>query len=102
MSFKSTTSSFLLPGNVVSLECAVKLFNFLIDESFNIGKGANPVISMVHFYLKNHGLNSVNIHLNVDNCTGQNKNNTVIQVSITHAQSCTIFFINFSTFYGES
>uniref|UniRef100_A0A1X7VGP1 Uncharacterized protein n=1 Tax=Amphimedon queenslandica TaxID=400682 RepID=A0A1X7VGP1_AMPQE len=26
-----------------------------------------------------HGLNSVNIHFHADNCTGQNKNNTVIQ-----------------------
>uniref|UniRef100_A0A1X7U668 CCHC-type domain-containing protein n=1 Tax=Amphimedon queenslandica TaxID=400682 RepID=A0A1X7U668_AMPQE len=28
---------------------------------------------------QNHGLNSVSIHFNADNCTGQNKNNTVIQ-----------------------
>uniref|UniRef100_A0A1X7U1M2 DUF7869 domain-containing protein n=1 Tax=Amphimedon queenslandica TaxID=400682 RepID=A0A1X7U1M2_AMPQE len=34
---------------------------------------------MVHFYLKNHGPNSVNIHFNADNCTWQNKNNTVIE-----------------------
>lgn len=34
---------------------------------------------MVHHYLENHGLHSANIHLNADNCSGQNKNNAVIQ-----------------------
>uniref|UniRef100_A0A1X7VS57 DUF7869 domain-containing protein n=1 Tax=Amphimedon queenslandica TaxID=400682 RepID=A0A1X7VS57_AMPQE len=34
---------------------------------------------MVHFYLKNHGLNSFSIQFNADNCLGPNKNNTVIQ-----------------------
>uniref|UniRef100_A0A1X7V6D1 DUF7869 domain-containing protein n=1 Tax=Amphimedon queenslandica TaxID=400682 RepID=A0A1X7V6D1_AMPQE len=63
----------------VCCEAIPQQVNFLIHESFDTGKGANPVISMVHFYLKNHGLNSVSIHFNADNCTGQNKNNTVIQ-----------------------
>uniref|UniRef100_A0A1X7VB99 DUF7869 domain-containing protein n=2 Tax=Amphimedon queenslandica TaxID=400682 RepID=A0A1X7VB99_AMPQE len=63
----------------VCCEAIPQQVNFLIDESFDTGKGANPVISMVHFHLKNHGLNSVSIHFNADNCTGQNKNNTVIQ-----------------------
>uniref|UniRef100_A0A1X7TYN5 DUF7869 domain-containing protein n=1 Tax=Amphimedon queenslandica TaxID=400682 RepID=A0A1X7TYN5_AMPQE len=42
-------------------------------------KGANPVISMVHIYFKNHGLNSVNIHFNADNCSWQNESDAVIQ-----------------------
>uniref|UniRef100_A0A1X7UKZ0 DUF7869 domain-containing protein n=1 Tax=Amphimedon queenslandica TaxID=400682 RepID=A0A1X7UKZ0_AMPQE len=63
----------------VCCEAIPQQVNFLIDESFDTGKEANPVISMVHFYLKNHGLNSVSIHFNADNCTGQNENNTVIQ-----------------------
>ena len=54
--------------------------NFLIDEAFDTGKGANAVISMVHYYLENHGLHAVILHFNADNCTGQNKNNAVIQV----------------------
>ena len=66
--------------------------NFLIDESFDTGKGANPVISMIHFYLKNHGLNSVTIHFNADNCIGQNKNNTV------KYNTCTIMYhLNFNS-----
>uniref|UniRef100_A0A1X7UWK5 Uncharacterized protein n=1 Tax=Amphimedon queenslandica TaxID=400682 RepID=A0A1X7UWK5_AMPQE len=79
--YKQVQFIFLLPGNVTYLVCCEAIpqkDNFLIDKSFNTGKGANPVISMVHFCLRNHGLNSVNIHFNADNCTGQNKNNTVI------------------------
>lgn len=53
--------------------------NFLIDESFDTGKGANTVISMIHFYLENYGLNTAHIH---DNCVGQNKNNAMIQVCL--------------------
>ena len=56
--------------------------NFLIDEAFDTGKGANAVISMLHYYLENHGLNATVLHFNEDNCTGQNKNNAVIQVNL--------------------
>uniref|UniRef100_A0A1X7STB3 Uncharacterized protein n=1 Tax=Amphimedon queenslandica TaxID=400682 RepID=A0A1X7STB3_AMPQE len=63
----------------VCREAIPQQVNFLIDESIDTGKGANPIKSKVHFYLKSHGLNSVNIHFSVDNCTGQHKNNTVIQ-----------------------
>ena len=55
---------------------------FFIDEAFDTGKGANAVISMVHYYLENHGLNAVTLHFNADNCTGQNKNNAVMQVHV--------------------
>ena len=62
--------------------CAIPhQINFLIDEVFDTGKGANSVISMLHFYLENHGLNGVTLHLNADNCCGQNKNNAMIQVN---------------------
>ena len=54
--------------------------NYLVDEAFDTGKGANAVISMIHHYLENHGLNTTIVHLNADNCSGQNKNNAVIQV----------------------
>ena len=53
-----------------------------IDEAFDTGKGANAVISMLHYYLENHGLNATVLHFNADNCTGQNKNNAVIQVNL--------------------
>ena len=35
---------------------------------------------MIHHYLENHGLNSTIVHLNADNCSGQNKNNAVIHI----------------------
>ena len=43
------------------------------------GKGANTVISYLHHYLENYGINAITVHLNADNCTGQNKNNAVMQ-----------------------
>ena len=51
--------------------------NFLFDEAFDMGKGANIVISLLHFYLENHGLNAARLHLNADNCCGENKNSAV-------------------------
>lgn len=53
--------------------------NFLIDECDNVGKGANSVVSMLHYYLENHGHHAQNISLHCDNCCGQNKNNCVVQ-----------------------
>ena len=54
--------------------------NYLIDESAVTGKGTNEVISMLHHFLETHGLGEAYCHLHADNCVGQNKNNTVIQV----------------------
>jgi hypothetical protein len=51
----------------------------MIDEALDVGKGANIVISLVHHFLENHSLGAINIHLNADNCCGQNKNNTFLQ-----------------------
>ena len=56
--------------------------NFLIDEAFDTGKGANAIISMLHYYLENHGFNATVFHFNANNCIGQNKNNAVIQVNL--------------------
>ena len=57
--------------------------NFLVDESFLTGKGANTVISIVHYYLEHHGVHSAIVHFNADKCVGQNKNNPMIWVSKT-------------------
>ena len=73
--------------------------NLLIDEAFDTEKGANRVISMLHFYLENYGLNAVRLHLNADNCCGQNKNNAMIQENyvITLLQiSIVLYFLNSS------
>ena len=41
---------------------------YLIDEAFNVGKGANSIISMLHHFGEKY------VHLHADNCVGQNKN----------------------------
>jgi len=53
--------------------------NYLIDEAFSVGKGANSIISMVHHFLHHHGFGEANLHLRADNCSGQNKNRFMMQ-----------------------
>ena len=48
--------------------------NYLIDECFNIGKGANTIISMIHHFFEHPAFGKTKVHLHADNCTGQNKN----------------------------
>ena len=45
-----------------------------MDEEFNVGKGANAVISMLHHFFLHHGVGETTAHLHADNCSGQNKN----------------------------
>ena len=52
--------------------------NFLIDERHSTGKGANAVISMLHFYLNQNGIGEKILFMHADNCTGQNKNNMMM------------------------
>lgn len=54
---------------------APRQVNFLIDEAAAVGKGANPTISYVHYFLQHHGIGETNVHFHADNCSGQNKNN---------------------------
>lgn len=42
------------------------------------GKGANEVISFLHHFLVNRKIQTPNIRIHADNCTGQNKNKYVI------------------------
>ena len=56
--------------------------NYLINEEFDTGKGANTVVSMLHHFLEHHTLGEEEVELHADNCVGQNKNNMVIQVGI--------------------
>ena len=53
--------------------------NFLIDEAHNISKGSNAVVSFLHYFFENFGLGESSVHLHCDNCSGQNKNNFVLQ-----------------------
>ena len=51
---------------------------FLIDEAEHAGKGAVVVCSLVHAFFHLHGLGERSVTLQADNCTGQNKNTTML------------------------
>jgi hypothetical protein len=59
----------------------------LIQESENVGKGADAVISLVHHYFENFGLGEKNVIIHADNCSGQNKNNAMIQYLVWRVMS---------------
>ena len=63
----------------VSCEATSSQVNYLIDESDDVGKGANATISLVHHYLQNHGLKEQHFQLHANNCVRQKKNNMVVQ-----------------------
>ena len=70
---------FLTPRKVALLgiccEAIPHQINFIIDD---VGKGANAVVRMLDYFYC-HGLGETTVTLHADNCTGQNKNNTMMQ-----------------------
>ena len=67
----------------VCSEAVPRQVNYLKDEAVDVGKGANTVISMLHHFFEKHSLGEDHVHLHADNCVGQNKNNTLVQVRNT-------------------
>ena len=63
----------------VNCEGIPRQVNFLADEAGDCGKGSNSDISQLHYYFEHHGLGEKEVFLHADNCTGQNKNNTMLQ-----------------------
>ena len=63
----------------VNCEAIPRQVNFLTDEAGECGKGANNVVSRLHYFLECHGLGEKKAFLHADNCSGQNKNNCMIQ-----------------------
>ena len=57
----------------VCSEAVPRQVNFLIDESVDVGKGANAVVSMLHYFFEQYSLGEEHVHLHADNCVGQNK-----------------------------
>ena len=53
--------------------------NYLIEEREWVGKGADVVISMIHHYFETHGYGETHAKIHADNCSGQNKNNAMLQ-----------------------
>ena len=57
------------PDVIVSIPTQSQV-HFLIDEAASTGKGANQVISFLHYYLENFGLKELFTLLFADNCAG--------------------------------
>lgn len=55
-----------------------KQCNFVIPESVVINKGANMIVSLLHYFFENFGIGEKIMHLHADNCVAQNKNNIVV------------------------
>ena len=69
----------------VNCEALPMQINFLTDEAGDCGKGANAVVSRLHYFFENHGLGEKEVHLHADNCCGQNKNNCMMQYLVWRA-----------------
>ena len=63
----------------VACEAFPKQVNFLLDESVHTGKGANTVVSMLHYFFDHYGVGECGVHLHADDCSGQNKNSCMMQ-----------------------
>lgn len=53
-----------------------------MDEAEEVGKGANTVVSLLHHFFEHWGYGEKDAVLQMDNCAGQNKNNTMIRYGI--------------------
>lgn len=62
----------------VNTEALGQQINYLIDERHTTGKGANTIISYLHYHLKHYTIGEIILFLSADNCTGQNKNNAMM------------------------
>ena len=63
----------------VNCEAIPRQVNFLTDEAGECEKGANNVVSRLHYFSECHGLGEKKAFLHADNCSSQNKNNCMIQ-----------------------
>ena len=63
----------------VTCEGIPRQINFLSDEAGDCGKGANTVVSQLHYYFEHYDQGEKEAFLHADNCTGHNKNNTMLQ-----------------------
>ena len=63
----------------VAIEPLGKFILYIIPESCVTGKGSNVVISLLHHFFENFALGETRAHCHADNCSGQNKNNYLMQ-----------------------
>ena len=62
----------------VNNEALPRQVHFITDEAGECGKGANNVVSCLHYHMETHRLGEKVVFLHADNCTGQNKNNCMV------------------------
>ncbi|XP_060801816.1 uncharacterized protein LOC132901755 isoform X1 [Amyelois transitella] len=55
---------------------------YIIPEACNTGKGSNTVISLLDHFFNNFGLGETDVICHADNCSGQNKNNFMMQYAL--------------------
>ena len=72
----------------VNCEAIPRQVNFLTDEAADCGKGANAVISQLHYFFCHRGLGEKVVFLHCDNCCGQNKNSCMLQYLMWRSISC--------------
>ena len=82
----------------VNCEAVPRQINFLTDEAGDCGKGANAVVSRIHYFFEEHGFGEKTVYLHADNCTGQNKNNCMMWYLLWRAMTnrhtnITLFFL---------
>ncbi len=62
----------------VHCEGATQQINYQVDEAVTISKGFNAVVSYLDNCFGNNGLGETAAHLHCNNCSGQNKNKTML------------------------
>ena len=63
----------------VACEALPRQIKFLTDEAGDCGKGANGVVSCIHYFFYHHGFGEKDVYLHADNCTGYNKKSCTMQ-----------------------
>ena len=66
----------------VAMEPIKKFVLYIIPEACAVGKGSNVVLSLLHHYFDNFGLGETECMCHADNCSGQNKNNFMMQYAL--------------------
>ena len=86
----------------MSDEALPRQVHFICDKAGEWWKGANVVASRVHYFFGNLGHGEKTVYLHADNCTGQNKNSTVIHYlswrTITHRHTLSFLIVGHTKF----
>lgn len=70
----------------VCSEALPQQVNYLKDELVDTGKGVNSNISKLQNFFAIYGSGKEDLYMHADNCTGQSKNNAMIQKVVRHTK----------------